>query len=142
MDLSWYALASVLQVTKLSNTLDLATSGFQNQFRHTYQNPLKRSPVSERPACPLQNYICISLLTSGLESFGHKSTPSDRPWIEVSQARNGLELECQKVNFLEYLGQWNPFTFQPALRALQQPHKHSHSLQLATDTEVAHHYIQ
>ena len=29
-----------------------------------------------------------------------------------------------------------PFTFQPALRALQQPHKHSHSLQLATDTEL------
>ena len=25
-----------------------------------------------------------------------------------------------------------PFTFQPALRALQQPHKHSHPLQLAT----------
>jgi len=34
------------------------------------------------------------------------------------------------------------FTFQPALRALQQPHKHSHSLQLATHTELAHHYIQ
>jgi len=37
---------------------------------------------------------------------------------------------------------WMPFTFQPALWALQQPHKHSHSLQLATDTELAHHYIQ
>jgi len=37
---------------------------------------------------------------------------------------------------------WMPFTFQPALRVLQQPHKHSHSLQLATDTELAHHYIQ
>ena len=37
---------------------------------------------------------------------------------------------------------WMPFTFQPALRALQQPQKHSHSLQLATDTELAHHYIQ
>jgi len=36
---------------------------------------------------------------------------------------------------------WMPFTFQPALRALQQPHKHSHSLQLATDTEVAHDII-
>jgi len=29
-----------------------------------------------------------------------------------------------------------PFTFQPALRALQQPHKHSHSLQLATHTQL------
>jgi len=37
---------------------------------------------------------------------------------------------------------WMPFTFQPALRVLQQPHKHLHSLQLATDTELAHHYIQ
>jgi len=35
-----------------------------------------------------------------------------------------------------------PFTFQPALQVLQQLHKHSHSLQLATHTEVAHHYIQ
>ena len=37
---------------------------------------------------------------------------------------------------------WMPFTFQFALRALQQPHKQSHSLQLATHTELAHHYIQ
>jgi len=35
-----------------------------------------------------------------------------------------------------------PFTFQRALQALQQLHKYSHSLQLATHTEVAHHYIQ
>jgi len=27
-----------------------------------------------------------------------------------------------------------PFTFQPALQALQQPHKRSHSLQLPTHT--------
>jgi len=27
---------------------------------------------------------------------------------------------------------WIPFTFQPALWVLQKPHKHSHSLQLAT----------
>ena len=33
------------------------------------------SPVSERSAYPLQNYIImLSLLTSVLESFGHKST--------------------------------------------------------------------
>jgi len=42
------------------------------------------SPVSEMSAYPLQqNYACFSLLTSGLESLGHKSTPSDRPWIEA-----------------------------------------------------------
>ena len=71
---------------KLSITLkskDLATRGFQKNSRHTHQNPLKPSPVSERSAYPLQNYVCFSPLTSGLESFGHKSTPSDRPWIEA-----------------------------------------------------------
>ena len=29
---------------------------------------------------------------------------------------------------------WMPFTFQPALQMLQQPHKHSHSLQQAIHT--------
>jgi len=37
---------------------------------------------------------------------------------------------------------WMPFTFQPALRVLQQPHKHSDSLQQAIHTQLAHHYIQ
>jgi len=37
---------------------------------------------------------------------------------------------------------WMPFTFQPALRSLQKPHKHLHSLQLAIHTELAQHYIQ
>jgi len=35
-----------------------------------------------------------------------------------------------------------PFTFQPALWALQQPHKHSHSLQQAIHAQLARHYIQ
>ena len=37
---------------------------------------------------------------------------------------------------------WMPFTFQPALWALQQPHKHSQSLQQAIRIELAHHYIE
>jgi len=37
---------------------------------------------------------------------------------------------------------WMPLAFQPDLRVLQQPHKHSHSLQLANYTQLAHHYIQ
>ena len=37
---------------------------------------------------------------------------------------------------------WMPFIFQPAFWALQQPHKHSHSLQLTNHTELAHYYIQ
>jgi len=35
-----------------------------------------------------------------------------------------------------------PFTFQPALQALQQSHKHSHSLQPAIPTQLAHPYLQ
>jgi len=37
---------------------------------------------------------------------------------------------------------WMPFTFQPALWAFQQPHRRLRSLQLATHTQLAHHYIQ
>jgi len=37
---------------------------------------------------------------------------------------------------------WMPFTFQPALQAPQQPHKHSNSLQQAIHSLIAHHYIQ
>jgi len=37
---------------------------------------------------------------------------------------------------------WIPFTFQPALRALQWPLKHSQSLQLAIHTQLGHHCIQ
>ena len=85
MDLSWHVLNSTLQAKTLSHWkariwLPVA---FKKKFRHTYQNPLRLSPVSEMSAYPLQNYICFSPLTSGLESFGHKSTPSDRPCIEA-----------------------------------------------------------
>jgi len=53
--------------SKLSITLkskDLATRGFQKKFQTHPPNPLKPSPVS---AYPLQNYVCSSPLTSGLE---------------------------------------------------------------------------
>jgi len=58
-------------------------SWLSKNSRHTHQNCLKSSPVSERSAYPLQNYVCFSPLTSGLDSFGHKSTPSHRPCIEA-----------------------------------------------------------
>jgi len=37
---------------------------------------------------------------------------------------------------------WMPFTFQPGLQALQQPHKDSYSLQLPIHTQPGHHNIQ
>ena len=86
MDLSWHALNSTLKAKTLYHT-EKQGLGYpwlsEKNSRHTHQNPLKPSPVSERSAYPLQNYVCFSSLTSGLESFGHKSTTSDRPWIET-----------------------------------------------------------
>ena len=37
---------------------------------------------------------------------------------------------------------WMPFTFQPGLQALQQPHKDPYSLQLPIHTQLGHHNIQ
>jgi len=84
MDLSWQALNSGVKVKTLYHT---EKQGFgyprlskkKHWSRHTHQNPMKPSPVSERSAYPLQNNVCFSLLTSWLESFGHKSTLSDGP---------------------------------------------------------------
>ena len=83
---------------------------FQKNSRHTHQNRLNSSPVSERSVYSLQNYVCFSPLTSGLESIGHKSTPLTGPGLRPtvqhsSQYDNGQGLECQKVNFVKYLGQ-------------------------------------
>jgi len=97
----------------------------------------------------MQNYVCFSPLTSGLASFSHKSTPSDRPWIEaycqnfqLAWKWAGPRMPKGQLSRVSWSGNsWKPFTFQPALRALQQPHKQSHSLQLATDTELAHHSL-
>jgi len=82
MDLSWHALNLMLQVKILyhNKSKDLATCGFPKNFQiHPPKPAVMLSPVSERSAYSLQNYICFSPLTSGLESFGHKSMPSDRP---------------------------------------------------------------
>ena len=81
IDLSWHALNSVLPVKTIYHTEKLGL-GYPWLSKKFHQNPLKPSPVSERLAYPLHNYISFSPLTSGLESFGHKSAPSDRPWIE------------------------------------------------------------
>jgi len=85
MDLSWHALNSNLQAKTLYHT---EKQGFgypwlSKNVHTTHQNPLKSSPDSGKLSYPLQNYVCFSPLTSGLESFGHKSTPSDRPWTEA-----------------------------------------------------------
>ena len=63
MDLSWHALNSTLQAKTCYHT---EKQGFgypwlsKKNSRHTHQNPLKLSPVSERSAYPLENYACFS----------------------------------------------------------------------------------
>ena len=63
--------------------------------------------------------------------------------ILASMKWAGPRIPKGQLSRVPWLGNaWMSFTFQPTLRVLQQPHKHSHSLQLATHTELAHHYIQ
>jgi len=40
---------------------------------------IEAEPSFRKVTPPPANYACFSPLTSGLESFGHKSTHSDRP---------------------------------------------------------------
>jgi len=57
---------------------DLATRGFQKKFLAHPSKPAEAEPSFRKVSLPPENYACFSPLTSGLESFGHKSTP----WIE------------------------------------------------------------
>jgi len=70
---------------KLSNTLkskDLAILAFKKKFQ-THPPKLAEVESSFREvSLPPAKLGMLFPLTSGLESFGDKSTPSDRPWIE------------------------------------------------------------
>ena len=101
--LSWHALNSVQQVkTFYWKARIWLPVHFKNNSRHTHQNPLKPSPVSERSAYPLQTYAW-----AGPRMM--KDQLSRVPWPGSS---------------------WMAFTFQPVLQTLQQPHKHSHAAHL------------
>ena len=55
------------------------------------------------------NFEALYLINSPL-GYSHNSTPFHRPWTEAHYTKwvgheNGWGLECQEVNFLEYLGQ-------------------------------------
>jgi len=110
-----------------------------------HQNLLKLSPVSERSAYPLQNYLCFTSLISGFEFWPQTySLWQALDWgllskILASTKMGGPRVPNGQLSRVPWPGNsWMPFTFQPALQALQQPHKHSHSLQLATHTQLAH----
>jgi len=53
------------------------------KFRTHPPKPAEAEPTFRKVSLPLENYTCFYSLTSGLESFGHKSIPSDRLWIEA-----------------------------------------------------------
>ena len=125
---AWYK--SKLSVTL--KTKDLATHSFQFQT-----NPLM-SPVSERSANPLQNYILFSLLTSRLESSSHKSSLA-LDWGPLSKILASMKMG-QRSSVHWPGNSCMHFILQPALWVLHQPHKHLHSLQLAVCTQPPHHY--
>ena len=57
--------------------------GFQIKFKAHPPKLAEVEPSFRRSAYSLQNCVWFSSLTSGLESFGHKSTRSHRPWFEA-----------------------------------------------------------
>ena len=92
MDLSWHAvMKSMIQVKTLYHILkskDLASYPWISKKKkfHGQTHPSKPAGAElsfRKVSLPLQNDVCFSLLTSELDSFGNKSTPSDKPWIEA-----------------------------------------------------------
>jgi len=71
--------------SKLSNTLkskDLAILAFK-KFQTHPPKPSEVEPSFRKVCLPPAKLHILSPLTSGLDSFGHKSTPSHRPCIEA-----------------------------------------------------------
>jgi len=113
MDLLWHALNSTLEAKTFYHT---EKQGFgylwlSRKFQ-THPPKLAEAKPSFRkvslPSAKLHMLFPAHLWVR--ESFGHKSTPSDRHWLRPTvqhsiQYKNGRGLECRKVNFLEYLGQ-------------------------------------
>jgi len=56
---------------------------FKKKFQTHPPKPTEVEPSFRKVSLLPANYVFFSSLTSGLESFGHKCTPSDRPWIEA-----------------------------------------------------------
>ena len=60
---------------------DLATHGFQKKILTHSLQPAEAEPSFRKVGLPPANLRMFFPLTSRLESFGHKSAPSGRPWI-------------------------------------------------------------
>jgi len=85
MDLSWHILNSILQVKTLCHT--------EKQIFIYLQFSKKIQTHPSKPAEAKPSFRKVGLLPAKLRTlfpahlwvreFGHKSTPSDRPWIEA-----------------------------------------------------------
>jgi len=73
----------VYTLSTFNTSKDMAILAFKKIPGTPTKNWLKLSPVSERSAYPLQNYILLFPAHLWVREFGHKSTPSDRPWIKA-----------------------------------------------------------
>jgi len=55
----------------------------KEKFQTHLPKPAEAKPSFRKVSLPPAKLCMLSPLTSGLESFGHESIPSDRPWIEA-----------------------------------------------------------
>jgi len=83
LERSWYRSWSQAKLSITLKSKDLATRGFPKKFQTHTPNPAEAELSFRKVSPPPAKLRMLSQLTSGLESFGHKSTPSDRPWIEA-----------------------------------------------------------
>ena len=82
---TWHALNSTRQAKTLYHTekQGFGYPGLSKKFQTHPPKPAEAKPSFGKVSVPPAKLRMFSPLTSGLESFGHKSTPSDRPWIEA-----------------------------------------------------------
>ena len=113
--------AAVLHSHRISQKFSqtLTELGLLRTFCHS---PLLTDQTEPSPLKFSLFTVSFFPITSRLESAGHKYTPS----LSAFTAGNTHEVQSST----KMCGAWNaiPLVFQPALRALQQPHKHSYTL--------------
>ena len=102
--------------------IELCATGETHGFQTNSPKPAKTKPSFRKVS------LSPFPLTSELESFGRKSTPSDRPWIDTycTKLAGPRMLKSQLSRVPWPADSWILFTFQPTLQVLQQPtNKHT-----------------
>ena len=139
-----HALNSILQVKTLYHTekQGFGYLGFQKKFQTHPPKPTEAEPSFRKVSLLPLKLRMLFPSHLGVREFWPQicSLWQALDWDLLSKilasTKNGWGLECQKVKSLEYLGQGtlgcHSLSSLAALQVLQQSHKHSHSLQLAT----------